>query len=142
MQPYFYMKALLSPARPFITFPLLIANNSLVPHSYPSLVTHNLLSLRMILYNISVIVEDSSHDQVVQWLKSSLRKSPYETAFLKMIDSPHEGHTYCIQFQAVDHALIVKFQEDVVVELQTYLMNHHAEKAFIFESKMQYLPLE
>lgn len=99
----------------------------------------NPLSLCMILYNISIIVEDSSHDQVVNWLKSYLRKSSYETKFLKMLDSPHEGNTYCVQLEAADNAAIVKFQEDVVIELQNYLMTHHAEKAFIFDSKMEYL---
>ncbi|PRD54577.1 DUF4286 family protein [Sphingobacterium gobiense] len=96
----------------------------------------------MILYNISIIMEDSRHDQVVNWLKSHLRTSSYETTFLKMLDSPHEGHTYCIQFLAADDAAIGKFQEDVMAELQTYLMTNHAEKAFIFDSKMQYLSLE
>ena len=96
----------------------------------------------MILYNISVIVEDSSHDQVIQWLKSHLRASAYETTLLKMLDSPHEGNTYCVQSLATDHATIVKFQEDVVAELQTYLLASHTEKAFIFDSKMQYLSLE
>ncbi len=96
----------------------------------------------MILYNISIIVEDSSQEQVVNWLKSYLRTSSFETKFLKMLDSPHEGNTYCVQFLATDDITIVKFQEDVVAELQAYLIAHHSEKAFIFESKMQYLSLE
>lgn len=96
----------------------------------------------MILYNISVIVEDSSHGQVLDWLKSHLRKSTYETTFLKMLESPHEGSTYCIQLVAADDTAILKFQQDILVELQTYLTTHHAEKAFIFDSKMEYLRLD
>lgn len=96
----------------------------------------------MILYNISIIVDDSSHDAVLGWLKAHLRKSTYETKFLKMLESPHEGSTYCIQVVATDDTEILKFQEDVVMELQVYLTTNHAEKAFIFDSKMQYLSLE
>ena len=141
MQPYFYKVIYISfafvchnrgyfieePIRGFISF----CSFLVIP-----------VSLRMILYNISVIVEDSSHHKVIQWLKSHLRASNYETTLLKMLDSPHEGNTYCVQFLATDHAAIVKFQEDVVAELQTYLATNHTEKAFIFDSKMQYLSLE
>jgi len=101
----------------------------------------NPVSLCMILYNISIIVDDSSHDAVLGWLKAHLRKSTYETKFLKMLDSPHEGSTYCIQVIMADDSAILKFQEDVLMELQTYLTTSHAEKAFIFDSKMQYLSL-
>lgn len=59
-----------------------------------------------------------------------------------MLDSPHEGNTYCVQFLAADDNVILKFQEDVVAELQGYLTAHHTEKAFIFDSKMQYLSLD
>ena len=96
----------------------------------------------MILYNISVIVDDNSHDAVLDWLKAHLRKSIYETKFLKMLESPHEGSTYCIQFVATDDTEILKFQDAVLTELQVYLATNHAEKAFIFDSKMQYQSLE
>lgn len=95
----------------------------------------------MILYNVSIIVEENNHLSVLEWLKSHLRASSHETVLLKMLDSPHEGHTYCVQYQAADRDLITKFQEEVVTELQHYLTNNHAEKAFIFESQMQHLSL-
>src|SRR5690606_25406526 len=128
------------PDRLILIFHLLTIGWLFTSHS--SRIIYNLLSLRMILYNISIIIEDSSHDQVVNWLKSYLRTSSYETTFLKMLDSPHEGTTYCVQLLATDDTAILKFQEDVVAELQTYLATHHTEKAFIFDSKMQYLSLE
>ncbi len=136
----FTRKALLFPNRLILIFHLLTAGKLIT--SYASRITHNLLSLRMILYNISIIIEDRSHDQVVNWLKSHLRTSTYEINFLKMLDSPHEGTTYCVQLLAADDTVIFKFQEDVVAEMQTYLTAHHPERAFIFESKMQYLSLE
>lgn len=101
-----------------------------------------MLSLHMILYNVSIIVEDNSHDEVVNWLKSQLRASAYETKFLKMLESPHEGSTYCVQLVATDDTVISQFQQDVIVKLQAYLAAHHTEKAFLFDSKMQYLSLE
>lgn len=95
----------------------------------------------MILYNISVIIEDSAHQDLFNWLKNTLREIDFEAKFLKMLDSPHEGSTYCIQVTAIDESTIQRFQEDVVQKIQAYIGSNHAEKAFIFDSKMQYLDL-
>ena len=52
----------------------------------------------MYLYNISIIVEDSQHDTLLNWLeKEWLPSLVQEIKFLKMINTPHEGHTYCVQ---------------------------------------------
>lgn len=71
-----------------------------------------------------------------------LREVRYETKFLKMLDSPHEGTTYCIQVTAADEETIQGFQADVLHTIQAYIGTNHHEKAFIFDSKMQYLDLD
>lgn len=94
----------------------------------------------MYLYNISIIIEESQHQVVLDWLKSTwLPQLANETKFLKMINSPHEGHTYCIQLMNSSESEISKFQENELVLLQEYLAINHHEKAFIFDSIMQYL---
>jgi len=98
--------------------------------------------LYMILYNISIIIEDGAHHDLFSWLKNMLREISYETKFLKMLDSPHEGSTYCIQMTAADEETIQNFQTDVLQTIQAYIGNNHNEKAFIFDSKMQYLDLD
>lgn len=95
----------------------------------------------MYLYNISIIVEDSHHDALLTWLKNewipSLKRE--EIKFLKMLDSPHEGHTYCVQLNTQEQELVKEFQETKMVELQNHLASQHHEKAFLFDSLMQYL---
>lgn len=59
-----------------------------------------------------------------------------------MIDSPHEGTTYCIQLLASSEAVINDFQQDFLARVQTHIGANHQEKAFIFDSKMQYLGLD
>jgi len=90
--------------------------------------------LYMILYNISIIIEDGAHHDLFSWLKNMLREISYETK--------HEGSTYCIQMTAADEETIQNFQTDVLQTIQAYIGNNHNEKAFIFDSKMQYLDLD
>ena len=95
----------------------------------------------MYLYNVSIIIEDSHHDSLVQWLKEFWLPSitQQDVKFLKMLHSPHEGHTYCVQFAASNEQEIQKFQEDFITGLQERIATVHIEKAFIFDSTMQYL---
>lgn len=94
----------------------------------------------MYLYNISIIVEESQHDLLLDWLKKEwLPNLSNETKFLKMLNTPHEGHTYCVQMIKNNESEIIQFQENYLISLQHHLATHHYEKAFIFDSVMQYL---
>lgn len=94
----------------------------------------------MYLYNISIIVEESQHDTLLNWLeKEWLPSLNQEIKFLKMINTPHEGHTYCVQMTVSNQEDIVNFQQTTLSDLQYHLHLNHKEKAFIFDSIMQYL---
>jgi len=96
----------------------------------------------MILYNISIMVEDRSHDAVYGWLTNEFRQDTFGARFLKMLDSPHEGTTYCVQLMAEDERDITSFQEGFVRQLQDYIAQEHAGSAFVFDSKMAYIALD
>ncbi|WP_246229333.1 DUF4286 family protein [Sphingobacterium shayense] len=93
----------------------------------------------MILYNISIIIEDSSHDELLTWITKLLEETTQETRFLKMLENPHEGTTYCIHTTINDELEITKFQKEITHAIQDYIGTHHNGKAFIFDSKMEYL---
>lgn len=94
----------------------------------------------MYLYNISIIVEDKSHDNLIEWVqKKWLPSVTVETKFLKMLNTPHEGHTYCVQLVVKNESEIEDFQQNHMQTLQAHISQHHLEKAFIFDSTMQYL---
>ena len=97
------------------------------------------LALHMFLYNVSIIVEDGSHDQVFDWLSSLVKNQSLPIKLLKMLDSPHEGTTYCLQLTTDDESILQGFQQSTVADLQAYIGLNHREKAFIFDSKMQFL---
>ncbi len=94
----------------------------------------------MYLYNISVIVEEKSHDTLLDWMKKEwLPRIHLDVKFLKMLHSPHEGHTYCIQLVMDSEQDIQAFHTDYLHILQQYIADWHADKAFIFDSIMEYL---
>ncbi|ERJ60512.1 DUF4286 family protein [Sphingobacterium paucimobilis] len=94
----------------------------------------------MYLYNVSIIIEESQHETLLSWLQQSWTPTlPSDIKFLKMLNTPHEGHTYCVQLIVSDERQIQQFQSEHIVSLQAHIAQHHNEKAFIFDSVMQYL---
>ena len=94
----------------------------------------------MYLYNISIIIEENHHDLLTSWLKKEwLPSLSREAKFLKMINTPHEGHTYCVQLIVDNEAEIDQFQQTDLTSLQDHIAINYKEKAFIFDSVMQYL---
>ncbi len=95
----------------------------------------------MFLYNVSIIIEDSIHQEVITWTKGLLNEHPgFAIKLLKMLHSPHEGQTYCLQVVLNDEEEIERIREQVIQRLQEYISTHHVEKAFLFDSIMQYIP--
>lgn len=94
----------------------------------------------MYLYNVSIIIEPSAHIQIVTWIENLLRQQNNENLhFLQMLDSPHEGHTYCLQLIAQEEQEIEIFKSLVLSALQQYITDEHRDKAFVFDSTMKYL---
>ncbi len=94
----------------------------------------------MYLYNISVIVEERSHEALLGWIKKEwLPKVQPDVKFLKMLHSPHEGHTYCMQLVMENEQDIQAFHTNYLDILQQYITTRHTDKAFLFDSIMEYL---
>lgn len=96
----------------------------------------------MYLYNISIIVEESAHADTLNWITSTyLPALPAEhnPQLLSLLDSPHEGYTYSLQVKFNEQDALESFKAAYLQELQNYLVTHHPERAFLFDSTMQYL---
>ncbi|WP_149915549.1 DUF4286 family protein [Sphingobacterium cavernae] len=94
----------------------------------------------MYLYNISIIVDNDRHEILIQWVKDNwLNTLPAQAKFLKLLDSPHEGHTYCVQLVFENPSEIPTFQQEKLVILQSHITTNHLEKAFLFDSTMKYI---
>lgn len=96
----------------------------------------------MYLYNITIIVENDIRDAVKTRLHAELsdnRDSDGTTSLLELLDSPHDGTTYCLQFRCKDKEYISSYQANGLAALQTALNAQYPGKVVFFDSMMKYL---
>lgn len=96
----------------------------------------------MYLYNVTIIVENDICDEVKQHLDAQLSKqrvSNPSLSLLELLDSPHEGTTYCIQLRCQRRSEIEAFQMHHLTTLQTDLNEQYRGKVVFFDSTMKYL---
>ena len=94
----------------------------------------------MYLYNVSIISEESVHQELVSWMKENLLATTnFSPKLLEMLHSPHEGVTYCLQIQVSSEDDIAQFQQDHLIHLQNEILSKYKDKAFVFDSTMKYL---
>lgn len=74
------------------------------------------------------------------WIKNEwIPKVPSQVKLLKMLNSPHEGHTYCVQLIAESEEEIQRFNEHYIQNLQQHIRSEHQDKAFLFDTIMHYI---
>lgn len=94
----------------------------------------------MFLYNISVIAEEAIHEEIVSWIQDHIVQSEkFQVHFLEMLQSPHEGMTYCIQVVLPSEQHIADFQQVHMIPLQQLIAELYREKVFLFDSTMKYI---
>ncbi len=94
----------------------------------------------MFLYNVSVIAEEAIHQEIVVWIQDNILQSQkFEVHFLQMLQSPHEGMTYCIQVVLPSEEHIADFQQVHLLPLQELVAETYQNKVFLFDSTMKYL---
>lgn len=98
----------------------------------------------MFLYNITIIAESDSASDVGNRIRDfkdqrGSDEGEYSVKFLKLLESPHEGVTYCLQLQVENQNQILRFQQLHLQGLQTALEQQYPGKVLYFESVMEYL---
>ncbi len=80
----------------------------------------------MILYSVTINVEDSIHDEWVKWMQQEHIPEVMETEcfgsaemFRIVSPEPEEGTTYCIQYMAGDISDYERYQIEHAAILQT-----------------------
>jgi|SRR5690606_33724512 len=110
------------------------------------LATHTITYLRaMYLYNATIIAENEIGEAIRTYLSGQLAdgvgNSEVQLSFLKMLDSPHEGVTYCIQLRADNRDAIAAFQETRLTEIRAQIETTYVGKVLFFDSIMKYINL-
>jgi len=99
----------------------------------------------MLLYNVTTIIEDSSAERWLQWMKDIHIPQVMQTGLfvssrlLKVIDSPNEGITYCIQYITEDMDNYLKYQDKYAPAQFAQVNENFKNQQVSFTSLMEYI---
>ena len=99
----------------------------------------------MILYNVTVILDEEIHQDWLTWMKDYHIADVMATScfisyrMLKVIDSPNEGVTYCIQYISEDRQKYDEYQSNHATALRASFPSRFNEKFVIYRSLMEFV---
>lgn len=99
----------------------------------------------MIIYNETIIVEDATYDEWLRYMQQTHIPAVMATGcfssyrILKVIDSPNEGITTCIQYNADDLVNFNQFFNQYLHGLQATHQQQFENKFVLFNTLMEEL---
>ena len=102
----------------------------------------------MILYNVSIILDEEIHESWLKWLKNEHLKEMMSIGFfisyrvLKVLDSPNEGLTYCIQYIADSIEKYYEYIQNHANQLQNNVPAQFLNKFVVFSTVMEFIEAE
>ncbi len=99
----------------------------------------------MLLYNVTVIIEDSAAEEWLKWMQEIHIPEVMETGkfvsnrLLKVLDSPNEGVTYCTQYVAESLADYNDYQANYAPALQAKLQQKFENRFVAFRTLMEFV---
>lgn len=97
----------------------------------------------MIIYNVTVILDESIHAEWLKWMQEEHLQAVMNTGcfvanrILKVIDSPNEGVTYCVQYTAETIEKYTEYQTTFAPALQSAFPKHFSNKFVIYRTIME-----
>ncbi len=99
----------------------------------------------MILYNVTIIIEESIQEEWLHWMQATHIEEVMKTGcfvsnrILRVIDSPNEGITYCIQYIADTQEKYNEYQEKFAARLQADFPEQFSNKFVAFRTTMEFI---
>ncbi len=99
----------------------------------------------MLLYNVTLIIEDSAAEEWLQWMQEVHIPEVMATdkfvsnRLLKVLDSPNEGVTYCVQYIAENEANYQDYQLNFAPALQAELQEKFENRLVAFRTLMEFV---
>ncbi|WP_412986559.1 DUF4286 family protein [Pontimicrobium sp. IMCC45349] len=96
-----------------------------------------------IIYNVTVNVDESIHEEWLDWIKKHipevLATGKFEGAtFSKiLVDEEMEGHTYSIQYKSYSRAALEAYYKDDAERLRTEGLKKFADKMLAFRTELE-----
>ena len=99
----------------------------------------------MLLYNITIILEETAANEWLTWMQGVQVPMLMDTGkfvsnrLLKVVDSPNEGVTYCVQFVLDNKANYDSYQSEYGSVLQDELNTRFKNRHVTFQTLMEYV---
>lgn len=99
----------------------------------------------MLLYNVTLIIEDASATEWLQWMQEVHIPKVMATGLfvshrmLKVVDSPNEGITYCSQYIVESIEDYDNYQLQFDAAIQEELNTRFKDKFVTFRTLMEYI---
>ena len=102
----------------------------------------------MILYNVTIILENEIQIEWLNWMQSAQIPAIMETGLfvssrlLKVLDSPNEGVTYCLQFISDSIQKLNEYKEKHEGLLEANTPIKFNNKLVIFPTVMEFIDIQ
>lgn len=99
----------------------------------------------MILYNVTVIMEEDIYDDWMNWMKKEHIPEVMATSMfvsyrmLKVVDSPNEGVTCCMQYIAESMEKYQEYQDKYAAALQASFPARFENKFVVYRTVMEFI---
>lgn len=99
----------------------------------------------MLLFNVTVIVDENSAADFLSWMKQNHIPQLMETdcfvshRFLQIKDSPNEGLSFCVQFIAENEASHQRFLDLHEQAFIAAMYNRYPQKLVTFSTLMEFV---
>ncbi len=99
----------------------------------------------MILYNVTIILDEEIQEDWLNWMQMQhipdvmATDSFISNRILKVLDSPNEGVTYCIQYIADTMDKYQEYQQKFAAQLQADVPTQFINKVVVFRTVMEYI---
>ena len=97
----------------------------------------------MILYNVTIILEESAEAEWLSWMQQKHIADVMETncftsnKVFKVLESPNEGVTYSVQYFAEDLKSYQTYRDNFAPEMQAHLQTAFANRYVAFRTIME-----
>ncbi len=102
----------------------------------------------MILYNVTVILDESAEQDWVKWMNEVHVPEVMATncfvssRMLKVLDSPNEGVTYCMQYIAANSEIYERYKTEFAPALQADAIKKFENKFVAFRTLMEFVDIK
>lgn len=99
----------------------------------------------MLLYNITIILEEAAEGEWLTWMQETHIPAVMDTGkfvsnrLLKVLDSPNEGVTYCVQYVADNAGDYESYKLEFAPALQAELEMRFKDRHVAFRTLMEYV---